>query len=233
MLVVQPIKRSVSHFSTKNNIIWLIDQIYGGGMSRKRNTEQRRAEIVNALLATMAEHGYEKATIQLIARQAGLTPGLLHYHFKTKAEILLELVKALSQLSQQRYADFAATAVTPDQKLNAYVQARLGKGEGAAPHAVAAWVIIGAEAVRQPEVKAVYQGAVKLEIALIEELLTACLRDKQKQLAQVKPLSAALLAFMEGAFQLASAAPDAMPAGFAADTATQLVRRFIDAEPDL
>jgi TetR/AcrR family transcriptional repressor of bet genes len=38
---------------------------------------------------------------------------------------------------------------------------------------------------------------------------------------------------MEGAFQLASAAPDAMPAGFAADTATQLVRRFIDAEPDL
>ncbi|HEY0063018.1 MAG TPA: TetR family transcriptional regulator [Telluria sp.] len=200
-------------------------------MARKPNTEVRRGEIVAALLATMAEHGYEKATIQLIAKQAGLAPGLLHYHFKTKAEILLALVKALADQGRARFAALADAAVTPPQRLEAYIRARLGTGEGASPAAVAAWVVIGTEAVRQPDVRAVYQEAIFAEGAEIERLLADCLAAQGKQQAQARPLAAALLAFMEGAFQLASAAPGAMPAGFAADTALTLVQRYIDAEP--
>ena len=119
-------------------------------MARKSNTEQRREEIVAALLAVVAENGYEKATIQAIAQQAGLAPGLIHYHFKNKEEILLHLVKSLAELSRARYLECAGTAATPQQKLKAYIDARLAKGKGANPDAVAAWVIIGAEAVRQP-----------------------------------------------------------------------------------
>lgn len=200
-------------------------------MARKPNTEQRRAQIVTALLATMAEHGYEKATIQLIAKKAELTPGLLHYHFKTKADILLALVKALAGQGRQRFEHLAAQAASPQHKLEAYVQARLGLGEGASSDAVAAWVVIGAEAVRQPEVRAVYQEAVFAEVALIGELLSACFAAKGRAGGQVPALAAALLALMEGAFQLASAAPGALPAGFAADTALALVNRYIDAEP--
>jgi len=200
-------------------------------MARKPNTEQRRAQIVTALLATMAEHGYEKATIQLIARKAELTPGLLHYHFKTKSEILLALVKALADQGRQRFAALAEQAATPQQKLTAYVQARLGLGEGASSDAVAAWVVIGAEAVRQPEVRAIYQEVVFAEAALIGTLLADCFAAKGRTPDQVPALAAALLAIMEGAFQLASAAPGALPAGFAAETALALVNRFIDAEP--
>ncbi|HSY28638.1 MAG TPA: TetR/AcrR family transcriptional regulator [Burkholderiaceae bacterium] len=199
-------------------------------MSRRPNTEQRRVEIVYALLAAMAEHGYEKATIQLIAQKAGLAPGLLHYHFKTKAEILLELVKTLAALSHQRYVEFAENASTAEEKLHAYINARLGKGQGADPRAVAAWVVIGAEAVRQPDVRAVFQEAVQAEMTLVHCLLTACMKDKRKQIKNVQRLTAGLLAFMEGAFQLASAAPDVMPAGYAAITAIQLVQRFIEGE---
>lgn len=199
-------------------------------MSRRPNTEQRRAEIVQALLATMAEHGYEKATIQLIAQQAGLAPGLLHYHFKTKADMLLELVKTLAALSRQRYLAFAENAATPEQKLHAYINARLAKGQGSDAKAVAAWVVIGAEAVRQPEVRAVYQQAVEAELRLMEELLTACLQAKGRQLHRVVQLAAGLLAYMEGSFQLASAAPEAMPAGYAAETAIRLLQSYMDAE---
>jgi TetR/AcrR family transcriptional repressor of bet genes len=199
-------------------------------MSRRSNTEQRRAEIVSALLAVMAEHGYEKATIQLIAQKAGLAPGLLHYHFKTKAEILLELVKTLANLSRQRFLDFAESASTADERLRAYINARLAKGQGADPHAVAAWVVIGAEAVRQPDVRAVYQDAVRAETALIEELLSACFIDRGRALTTVRALAAALLALIEGAFQLASAAPEVMPVGYAATMAIDLVERYIDRE---
>ena len=136
------------------------------------NTEQRRVEIVDALLTTIAEHGYAKATIQLIAQQAGLTPGLLHYHFKTKAEILMELVKTLVTRFSQRYALFSERAKTPEERLIAYINARLAKGEGANPTAVAAWVMIGAEAVRQPEVREIYQKAIAAEFALLQGLLS-------------------------------------------------------------
>ncbi len=200
-------------------------------MSRRPNSEQRRGEIVSALLAVMAEHGYEKATIQLIAQQAGLAPGLLHYHFKTKAEILLALVGTLAELSQQRYHGFAAAATSAEEKLLAYINARLGKGPGADASAVAAWVMIGAEAIRQPEVRQVYQQALSAEMALVQSLLSGCLKERGKQVKNVKRLAATLLALMEGAFQLASAAPDVMPAGYAASTAMQLMQRYIEAEP--
>ncbi|SHH22662.1 TetR/AcrR family transcriptional regulator [Massilia sp. CF038] len=199
-------------------------------MARKPNTDQRRGEIVAALLATMAEHGYEKATIQLIARQAGLAPGLLHYHFKTKAEILLSLVQTLADQGRARFATLAAAAITPEQRLEAYIRARLGMGEGASSAAVAAWVVIGAEAVRQPDVRAIYQDVVAQECAQIECLLRDCLSANGKQENQARPLAAALLALMEGAFQLASAAPGVLPAGFAADTTLALVQRYLAAE---
>ncbi len=194
-------------------------------MSKKSNTEQRRSEIVNALLTVIAEHGYAKATIQLIAQKAGLTPGLIHYHFKTKAEILLELVRMLADLPCQRYLQFSASADTPDEKLLAYISARLAKGDGANPTAVAAWVVIGAEAVRQPEVREIYQQAIGTEFALIKTLLTDCLAAKQKNEAEIANIAAGLLALMEGAFQLACAAPHTLPSGYAASMAVQYIRQ--------
>ena len=200
-------------------------------MSRKSNTEQRRKEIADALLAVMAEQGYEKATIQAIAHQAGLAPGLIHYHFKSKGDILLYLVKSLAALSRERYQHFSETATTPQEKLKAYIDGRLAKGKGASPEAVAAWVVIGAEAVRQPEVRIAYQEIISAELALLSELLKACFIDQGKRSRNIPQLAAGIVAFMEGAFQLASAARDIMPEGYAAETALQFVQRYIDGEP--
>lgn len=199
-------------------------------MSRKSNTEQRRNEIVFALLSVMAEHGYEKATILAIARQAGLAPGLIHYHFKNKGEILLYLVKLLATMSRARYDLLAATANTSQERLQAYINARLAKGEGAMPEAVSAWVVIGAEAVRQPEVRAVFQEAIAAELQLIQALLTSCLQDQNKVISSAAELAAGLLAFMEGAFQLASAAGDIMPQGYAATTARAFIENSLAAQ---
>ena len=58
-------------------------------MPRPSNTDARREQIVLGLQRVMAERGYEKATVSAIAQAAGLTPGLVHYHFKNKQEMLL------------------------------------------------------------------------------------------------------------------------------------------------
>ena len=199
-------------------------------MSRRPNTDKRRAEIIKALLEAMAEHGYERATIQLIARNAGLTPGLLHYHFSSKREMLLELVKTLVELSRRRYDECSALASTPEEKLQAYFNARLGMGRGADPAAVAAWVVIGTEAVRQADVREVYQQAVKAELVLLRGLLSAYLKAEMKQTKNDQSLASGILAMMEGAFQLASAAGGVMPKGYAAEAAFLFVQRYVEGE---
>lgn len=201
-------------------------------MPRQSNTEERRAGIVRALLAAIGEHGYEKATIQVIARHAGLAPGLIHYHFGSKREILVELMKTMSQFAAARYAQLAEPARSADERLLAYLHSRLGKGDGGNPEAVSAWVMIGAEAVRDAEVRELFSAIIAEEIALARKLIADCLAAQGKRTRRAGELAVALLAFMEGAFQLSSAAREVMPVGYASGMAEQLVRRFIAAEPD-
>lgn len=201
-------------------------------MANRPNTEERRAQIVNGLLLAIAEHGYAKATIQIIARKAGIAPGLVHYHFTAKAEILVELVKTLAEIFRARYTTLAASAVSPEDHLFAYVNARLAKGVGENPAVVGAWVMIGSEAVRMPEVRAIYQQAIGAELALLKELLAAYLTSIGKPLNSVDHLAASIISLMEGAFQIAVGAPDVMPTGYAATTTIQLIKRYVGAEPN-
>lgn len=197
------------------------------------NTDSRRAAIVAAMLPVMARHGYEKATIQAIAREAGMTPGLIHYHFKSKQEILVSLVEAIMEYARTRFTGLAEASATPLDRLRAYVQARLGLGTGAAPDMVAAWVMVGAEAVRQPEVRALYERAVAEELAMLRQLFSDCLAAQRRKSAPAGTLAAGLVAMMEGAFQLSSAAPGVMPVGYAAEAAMAYALQGIEAAPRL
>ncbi|HEY9132835.1 MAG TPA: TetR family transcriptional regulator [Dyella sp.] len=200
-------------------------------MPRKPNTEVRRHEIVEGLLRAMAVQGYAGATVQAIAKAAGLAPGLIHYHFHDKREILVALVEQLAGHARQRYANRETGARDARERLAAYIDARLGYGGDANPDAVAAWVMIGAEAVRDPDVREVYQRAVTAEIALLRKLLRARLVERGKQVRKLDHLAAGLLAYVEGVFALASNARQVVPVGFAAGMAEAWVERYIDAEP--
>lgn len=200
-------------------------------MPRKANTGQRRAQIVQALASVMAQVGYEKATIQAIAGQAGLAPGLIHYHFRNKQEILVSLVQSIADYARERFAGIAEQAGSPDERLRAYLHARLDLGPGADPERARAWTMVGAEAVRQPEVQAVYQEAVAAELDGLAALLRACLQARGRGGRSARDLAAGLMAFMEGAFQLSVSAAAVMPRGYAARTAWRFAAQGLEAEP--
>jgi TetR/AcrR family transcriptional repressor of bet genes len=188
-------------------------------MARPSNSASRQAQIVRALQTVMAKHGYEKATIQMIAAEAGLAPGLLHYHFKRKQDILMALVATLAGYGQQRYAQLAVEVADPMLRLRACIDARLALGAGAAADVVAAWVMVSAEAVRQPEVREAFQRAVAAELALLAGLVADCLRLHGRPAHDAGDVAAGLLALITGAYQLACATADVMPAGYAAQAA--------------
>ncbi len=197
-------------------------------MGRPSNKEERRQQITHGLMQAMALHGYDKASIQLIAKAAGLTPGLIHYHFKTKQAILVELINNLDSQAQSRLQSYTETANSAEDKLNAYIDAALALGDGADENAVSAWVTISAEAIRQIEVRVLYQDIVAKNQTQLIGLLSDYLNAKNGKLKniEIKELASLILATIEGCFQLATTAKDLMPRNFAAKTLKAMVGSY-------
>jgi len=180
------------------------------------------------LLEVMARHGYEGASTKAIAAAAGLGAGLIHYHFKTKQEILLGLVDLLTNRLEQRVARFDAAASTPRQRLDAFLDAHLALGDDADPAAVACWVTIGAEALRQPEVAEVYRQAIQRDLSQLRLRVAAVLRYRGADEGSADETAAALMAATLGTMQLALAAGSA-PKGFAASSVKRMATGLIAA----
>lgn len=66
------------------------------GARRHATPEERRAQILAAALRCFSEKGYHDATMDDLARAAGLSKGSLYWHFKSKAEVFAGLSGAYS-----------------------------------------------------------------------------------------------------------------------------------------
>lgn len=64
--------------------------------SPKLPAEQRREQLLESARKLFSEKGYRGTSTEEIAANAGLTKGALYFHFKSKEEILVALVKAMS-----------------------------------------------------------------------------------------------------------------------------------------
>jgi TetR/AcrR family transcriptional repressor of bet genes len=199
-------------------------------MARPSNTIERRAQIVRGLMSAMAEHGYEGATIAKIARAAGLSPGLVHYHFETKANVLLALVATLTEGLADRVAERHGGATNPRDRLRGVLDAFVATGEGADPSAVAAWVLIGSEALKQDVVRVAWRGAVSAAVEAIELAVEAVLLDEDRDTddERAHTIALALFAAIQGAYQLAAATPELLPSGFFADAAWRMAVGLIE-----
>lgn len=60
--------------------------------------EDRSEQIIDAALRVFARKGFTKATNKDIAREAGITPGLIYYYFESKEALFQALVERRSPL---------------------------------------------------------------------------------------------------------------------------------------
>lgn len=56
------------------------------------NSADNRSLIVSAAYQLLAEEGYDAATMKQIANAAGVAPGLIHYYFSSKDQLLQEVL---------------------------------------------------------------------------------------------------------------------------------------------
>jgi len=184
-------------------------------MARPSNTHTRRAQIVDGLIEVMATRGYDGASTADIARAAGLAPGLVHYHFESKLEILVEAVRSLAARHTRALEAALANDASPSAQLATLVEVHLGTGAHVAPAALATWVLAGAEALREPRVQAEVALALGALVTRAADIIrrghTAGLLD----CADPAAAAAALIATIQGYFTVAATARALIPAGSA------------------
>jgi AcrR family transcriptional regulator len=77
--------------------------------------------IIDAMRDSVAERGAAGSTFEHVAREAGVSRGLLHYYFGTKERLLVEVVRRDAELRVARLDEMLEKAKTVDDVLDVLV----------------------------------------------------------------------------------------------------------------
>ncbi|MEU4192851.1 helix-turn-helix domain-containing protein [Kribbella sp. NPDC026611] len=93
---------------------------------RAGSTAARRDQIVAATIAVLAERGYAATSYDAICAAAGLSSKrLISYHFKTKDELLAEVLRRVTTDAAEVMRPAIEAANGADEKLAAYIRSNL------------------------------------------------------------------------------------------------------------
>ncbi|HET9954395.1 MAG TPA: TetR/AcrR family transcriptional regulator [Polyangiaceae bacterium] len=197
-------------------------------MPRPTNTEQRRAEITRAFVKVMAERGYDGASIGDIAREAALTPGLVHYHFSNKRAILLAALEQLVARHVERLdAALATHGADPTRELAEFLDMHLGTGAKADPEALRCWVLLSGEALRDEEVRSAFERSLAEILKRLQVIIERGRAVSVFRCESAMAAAAALFALIQGYFVLAATARETIPRGSAAACARQMAQGLL------
>lgn len=85
----------------------------------------RREQIVQATIRCLAREGYSGLTMKKVAREAGVSQGILHYYFPNKRAILVAALGRVMADLDRRVVREARGARDPRQRLRALIGACL------------------------------------------------------------------------------------------------------------
>jgi TetR/AcrR family transcriptional repressor of bet genes len=205
----------------------LINQLMG----RPSNTAERRAQIIGALVRVMARQGYDGASVADVAKAAKLSPGLVHYHFQNKHEILLA---ALEELSARHLAALDARLSEhpePRAQLHALIDFHLGLGADADPEALACWILLSGEALRDGKVRARFERSLSQVTDRLAAIIRAGVASGAFACNAPPAAASALLATLQGYFVLAATARPLIPKGSAAAMTKRMAHGLLGGEP--
>jgi len=90
--------------------------------TKERELSGEKAQrIVDAMRESVAKRGAAGSTFEHVAREAGVSRGLLHYYFGTKERLLVEVVRRDSEIRVARLDEPLANAQSVDDVLQVLV----------------------------------------------------------------------------------------------------------------
>jgi AcrR family transcriptional regulator len=85
--------------------------------------EKRRSQIVETAIQTIATQGFSQASLAEIAKEAGISKGVISYHFDGKEDLVEEILRSLLRRPAEFVKERVCRASTSSEKLRAYIEA--------------------------------------------------------------------------------------------------------------
>jgi AcrR family transcriptional regulator len=90
-------------------------------LTKAERTRRTRALLIETALSCIARYGYAKTSLKLIAEEAGVSRGPLHYHYKDKNELMGEAAEALPLLISSETTRRLAMARTIEERMETMI----------------------------------------------------------------------------------------------------------------
>src|SRR5947209_7726893 len=88
--------------------------------------DDRREQIIDAAMRAFSDLGYTRATNKDIAREAGITPGLIYHYFENKEALFKAIIESRSPLRLLNSLPSDILAMPPDTFLHLMIRQVLG-----------------------------------------------------------------------------------------------------------
>lgn len=185
--------------------------------------EVRRAEMMRAAAACLAEDGVGAATVRAVAARAGVTPGLIRHHFGGIDGLIAATYRHVgATVSEAIDAALAAAPAEPRARLSAFVQASFAPPllDG---DLLATWLAFWGRVRRDAEIRALHGEIYSAYRARLAGMLAAAAQ------AAGRPIDAdraalALTALLDGLWLELCLDPST----FSPEEAVRIVEGFID-----
>ncbi len=164
---------------------------------RKRSRETRRQQLIESTIETLALRGYASTTLTEVARTAGLSHGLVNFHFESKDKLLADTLQYLAEEYRANWQAYLENAPpSPQGQLDAMMRADLDPGI-CKPSRLSAWLAFWGEVQGRP----LYQERASANddryIAQIENICTRLMAEGGYS-GDVRLVSRVLRLTMEG-----------------------------------
>jgi TetR/AcrR family transcriptional repressor of bet genes len=117
---------------------------------RKASKELRRQQLIEATIGAIARKGYAALTLAEVAKAAGLSGGIVNFHFESKEKLLVATLRHLAEEYRQNWQDsLNAAGPSPAARLVALATADFNDVV-CTPVKLAAWSAFWAEAQNRP-----------------------------------------------------------------------------------
>jgi AcrR family transcriptional regulator len=139
----------------------------------RESLEARRSAILQTTINVIVERGFGAMRISDVARQLGISTGLVHYHFESKEQLLAEAVRYAADGERNTMEDEVEAADGAVEQLDTVFQAYCPKE---AEPGWLLWIDSWGESLRSPEIRRISQeldvGFARLLVSIIERGVT-------------------------------------------------------------
>lgn len=146
-------------------------------LPRKISREQRRQQLIDATMRVLAREGYAQTTLSDVAAEAGVSHGLVNFHFDSKEKLLAATLQFMAEEYLGNWTRALENAgPSPAERLDAMMCADYDAAI-CTPERLACWCAFWSEVQSRPLYRREYASMDRRYIATLEGLCAELIRD--------------------------------------------------------